>query len=201
MGITVVTPPAVEPITLDEALSQAKITADTEDGLIAGFMIAARTFAENVLGRPLIKRTYDFTLDYCWPLIRTPATYGGWYYRTRIELPRTPVLGVSFVQYVDGDGNTQTLDASQYAVSMNQVVPFIEPAYNVDWPTPRFQPEAITVRFDAGYGSGPGDIPENIRQAMLMMVAFLYDNRGNAEVQIPSVVTTLLSCDQAARIL
>jgi uncharacterized phiE125 gp8 family phage protein len=225
MGITALTQPACEPITTDEALAHCRIDADTEDGLVAGYMMAARTFVENLIGRPLIRRSYLYTLDYGWPLLRYSTSMPYWtsnfdYYRTRIELPKSPIGDPSWIEvvtYIDVDGNGQTLDPTQYVIIVDGVVPYIEPAYNVYWPPTRDQPQAISVQFDAGYGAEPGDIPDNIRHALLMLVAYWYDNRGSAQfgaraktsdvtsmimpAEVPPGVMALLTQDQMARIL
>jgi uncharacterized phiE125 gp8 family phage protein len=220
MGVALVTPPDVEPITLDEALAHCRITADTEDGLVAGYIMAARTYAENVTRRALIKRTFDYTVDFQWPYIRQEATtplYPYYYWRQRLELPRTPVISVTSVQYIDSNGSVQTLDPSLYMVLLNEAVPYIEPVFGTNFPTVQYQPAAIMVRFDAGYGESPGDVPNNLRQAMLLLVAYWYDNRGSEQfggrassgdvtstlmpAEIPPGVSALLSQDAIMRIL
>jgi uncharacterized phiE125 gp8 family phage protein len=184
MGISAVTTPQCEPVTLDEALAHCRISADTEDGIVAGYLISARTFAETFTRRPLIQRTYVYNVDFMWP--RIPVQYPSPYlpvlmYRDRVDLPRDPVISIGSVQYIDSTGAVQVLDPSQYVAYLDEPVPYLEPPYGVVWPTPRTQPACITVRFDAGFGPGPSDVPEEIRQAMLLLIAYAYDNRGSAQ--------------------
>jgi uncharacterized phiE125 gp8 family phage protein len=185
VGLTLVTPPTQEPISLDEALAHCRVTDDSETGLIVGYLMAARQFAEDFTRCALLQQSIDYTIDFGWPMIRTESPYYAispyFFYRTRVELPRRPLLNVQWVRYIDVDGVTQTLDPSQYIVVGNEVVPYIEQAFGVTWPITRYQPAAIQVRFDAGFGKAMADIPETIRQAILMLVAFWFDNRGSAQ--------------------
>jgi uncharacterized phiE125 gp8 family phage protein len=224
MGLTTVTGPAFEPLTLDEALAHCRIDQDTEDGLIAGYIMAARQYAERSLRSPIIKATFDFTLDWFWPFVAVewmaiPAGYP----RIRIELPYSSVREVTSVKYVAGDGTTQTLDPILYFTVLDASVPYIDPAYGVSWPTPRYQPNCITVRFDAGLAEDLSELSagyETVRQAMLLLVAYWYDNRGSAQfgargragadtgtvsssvmpAEIPPGVDALLSFDRRVRI-
>src|ERR1051326_815594 len=170
MGLSLVTPPTLEPVTIDEALAQCRISSDTENGLIAGYILAARQYAEKVTRQQLMQQTYDFTVDFHWPFIRqeNPAYFimPFFFFRTRIELPVSPLLQVQWMKYTDETGNVVTLDPSQYIVIANEPTPYIEPAYGVSWPNTRWQPAAVQIRMDAGYGDSPSDIPENFRQAM-----------------------------------
>jgi uncharacterized phiE125 gp8 family phage protein len=186
VGISVVTRPTAEPITLDEALAQCRIDQDIENGLISGYIIAARQFAEKFLRCPILAQTFDYTIDFLWPWVRyqmpelTPIPF----WRTRIELPLSSVTAVQSIQYVDVNGAIQTLDPSQYIKVLDGPIPYIEPAFATVWPIPRYQPACATVRFDAGLGKSISDLSrncENVRMAILLLVSYWYDNRGSAQ--------------------
>lgn len=185
MGLSVITRATSEPITLDEALAHCRISDDIENGLIAGYIIAARQMAERVLRCPIMVQTYDYTIDYLWPWCEYSLdSFMLPLWRTRVELPLSPVLSVGFVKYVDGDGNTQTLDPSQYFVRLDVPIPYVEPAYGVTWPVPRYQPACATIRFDAGLGATITAVDRdyaNVRQALLLLISYWFDNRGSAQ--------------------
>lgn len=170
MGLVTVTPPAADPLSLAEAKAHLRIDTADEDGLIAGYILAARQFVENETHLRLITQTLDYTIDDGWPSLIARG-----YYRTRIELPVKPVASVSSISYVDTSGNSQTLAADQYIVRTDGPVPYIEPAYGVTWPGVRCQPAAITVRFVAG--TALSDVPNPLLQAMRLLVAHADANR------------------------
>lgn len=175
MGTILYAGPTLEPVLLDEAKAHCRIEADDSesDGLLAGYIFSARRYVEEVTGRALMSQTWDYKIDYCWPKVRV----SNWGYVTGIDVPKPPLVSVSSITYVDTAGATQTLASSQYQVVTSQYVGSILPAYNVTWPQVRWQPEAITVRFVAGYGSNPGDVPEPIRQAIRFLVGHYFEHR------------------------
>lgn len=208
MGLSVVVDPGFEPVSLDEAKSHCRITNTVEDGLIAGYILAARQMIEASTRRVLVQQTFDFTIDWRWPF-RSRTVDGYCFANQRIELPVSPVLSSSdvvSVTYVDWNGAVQTLDPAQYQIALSGPVPVIDPVYGIYWPTTRWQAEAITVRFKAGYGTSPGDTPEPLRQAMLLLIGHWYAvretvNVGNITSELPWTTEALLSPFRQSRIL
>lgn len=58
-----VTGPTLEPITLPEAKLQARITGDDSNGVLLGYIKAARNAAEDALGRGLLTQTWRLDLS------------------------------------------------------------------------------------------------------------------------------------------
>lgn len=192
MGLSLVTAPASEPVLLAEAKAHCKIDSIDEDGLVAGYIIAARHHCETYLRRALITQTWDLLIDGDWP---TECVNGS--EQHRVVIPKPPLVSITSVSYVDSAGAAQTLATDQYQVSTKRHEGLIDPAYSVTWPVVRDQADAITVRFVAGYGSNPGDIPEPIRQAMLLLIGHWHANReaviiGVTPVELPLAVDALL---------
>jgi uncharacterized phiE125 gp8 family phage protein len=183
MSLTLITPPTSEPVSLAEARAHLRETGTEEDGLIAGYLLAAREFAETHTGRALMAQTWDQTED---------ALGDG------IRLRKTPVALVTSVQYLDADGVEQMLASDQYRVvrrAAGETV--IVPAFGVVWPATQAVEGAVTVRYVAGYGTGPGVLPEAIRQAILLLVGHWFANReavnaGAAPSELPMGVEALL---------
>jgi uncharacterized phiE125 gp8 family phage protein len=193
MATTLVTPPTADPITLVEAKAHARVEVDDDDGLLAGYIIAARQHLETETRRAFMTQTWDLTLDDRWPTERINGVY-----RHRIVLPRPPFISVTSITYVDQLGATQTLAADQYRVAKADTGEWvIAPAYGANWPGVREQMAAATVRFAAGYGANPGDVPEPLRLAMLLLIGHWYENReainvGNIVSELPLAVASLV---------
>jgi hypothetical protein len=71
--------------------------------------------------------------------------------RWSLELPKSPLLSVTSVQYVDGSGALQTLDPSQYLVDTATKPGRVTPAFGLAWPVARRQMDAVRVTFVAGH--------------------------------------------------
>lgn len=158
-GLSVVTAPAEEPVSLAEAKTHLRVEHDDDDAYISALISAARESAEQYLHRALITQTLKMSLD------AFPAV---------IRLPRSPVQSITSIQYVDDAGETQTLDASDYRLDKESIVARIEPAYGETWPTTRPVSNAVTVTFVAGYGAASA-VPAPVKQAMKLHIGTYYD--------------------------
>lgn len=175
MSLSLVTAPAEEPLSIDEAKAQCRVTTDDEWSLLEGLIVAAREYAEAFTHRALISQVWDLQLD------AFPET---------IWVPRPPlqvitavpplVAGSPVISYLDTAGVTQTLATNLYVVDApagpHARPGRIVPAYQQSWPTTRDQVNAVTVRFTAGYGAAE-DVPYGIKAAMKLLIAHWWINR------------------------
>lgn len=162
MGMAVVTAATHFPVTLGEAKAHLRVEegdAD-EDRLILGLIKAATRQAEIETGdRQIVTATWDWTLD------RFPA---GRVFR----VPKPPLQSVTSITYLDTNGDSQTLAASDYDVDTASLVGRIVEDPDATWPaTGTGQIDAVTVRFVAGYGDANTDVPELIRLGVMNLVA------------------------------
>lgn len=183
MALTLVTGPALDPVSLAEAKAQCKVDVADEDALIVGYVLAARQYVETYTRRALVTQTWDQTVD----------ALGA-----EIVLKKPPIQSITSVKYLDSAGVEQTLATDQYRLVRRDTGEFaVIPAYGVTWPATQEVEGAVTVRFVAGYGALPGAIPEEIRQAIQLMVGHWHANRAavsekGAAKEIPLGVDSLL---------
>ncbi len=168
MGLSLVTGPAVEPVSLAEAKARLRVSTSDDDADLTALLIGARQYAENYIRGALVTQTWDYKLDRGWPMVCVDG-----YVRQRIELPLHPVQSVTSVSYVDEAGATQTLNSALYTVHIDRPFAYIEKAYDATWPSVRDVSAAVTVRFVAGYL--PAVVPDDIKTAILMHVRSIYD--------------------------
>jgi len=165
-SFAVTTAPASEPITTAEAKSQLRIDSSDEDTLVDNYITVARQTLETLMRRAFVTQTITLKYDS---------------FPSRIRLPRPPSTSVTSITYVDTDGATQTWDSANYVLDSQVEPASIQPAYDVDYPNTRTQPNAVTVTYVAGYGSA-SDVPESIRLAIRLLVGSYYENREATSV-------------------
>lgn len=151
---------------------QAPGVNTTSDPILNILIAAARQYAELVLKRYLITQTIDYYLD----------CFDDW----EIKLP--PLQSVTEITYVDSAGSTQTLSSDLYLVDAVSTPARITPAYLQVWPVTRDQPNAIKIRFIAGYGTASA-VPQCIKNWMLLRIKQMYDQQGF--VNVGNIVTEL----------
>lgn len=190
--LTLITAPPVEPITLADAKAHLRRDDSDEDDLISALIEAARQHIDGkdgILGRALVEQS--------WQLALTVFPAGG------IRVPLPPLIEVESITYLDTAGAEQTLAESEYQILESEPA-MILPAYGKSWPATRCQAEAIKVRFTAGYAPAAGsptdyreNVPQAIRQAMLLLIAHWYENRGatteRSAMPLPFAVQALLT--------
>lgn len=203
MGLTLVTAPTAEPLSLSEAKAHLRVDTNDDDALIAGHILAARKWAEGYIRGGIVTQTWDYTLDGQWPLV-----YADGRDRWRIYLPLHPVqkltsdspqVSAVSVTYVDTNGATQTLTASLYTVHVDGPVAYIEKAYGASWPSVRDQPSGITVRFTVGYAVE--SVPDDMRSALMMHVELLYDRDNLGRETLEAARNALLDPHRMLRVL
>jgi uncharacterized phiE125 gp8 family phage protein len=192
MGLSLVSGPTTEPVTLGELKDHLRVTEPDDDGLLAGYMLVARRYAEGYTRRSFCTQTWDYTVDHGWPWSCVDG-----YYRRSITLPIPPLQSVTSITYVDTDGANQTLATSQYVVRTDETSGIIHEAYNVTWPDVRCIPSAISVRFVSGWTQ----VPDEIRTAIMLHVEMLYDRSPDSRETLEMARDALLDPYRVLRIL
>lgn len=172
-NVTRTTEPTAEPKTVDEAKAHLRLIDFTEDdAYIATLIKVARRTVEDMIGRTLIDTTFT-------------QTAAAW--QTCTELLRGNGRTIVSVKYDDAENVERTVDAVDY-----ELAPFADGCsalYMRDTftdPELYDQPGAgrIRIEFTAGYGAAATDVPEPLRQAVLYLVAHLYDNRAPVGINV-----------------
>ena len=166
MPVVRVTAPSVEPLDLAEVKLQRRVSGTDDDVELSRLISGARQYAENYTGRSFITQTWDLFLDK---------------FESKIEIPMPRLQSVTTVKYTDTDGNQQTLSSSLYTVNTNAEPGYIIPAYNESWPDIRDVPDAVEIRYIAGYGDASTDVPEDLRHALLLMIGEWNENTEDTQ--------------------
>jgi uncharacterized phiE125 gp8 family phage protein len=185
----VVTEPAEEPVTLAEAKAHCRVLHSAEDDLLTALIVAARQYVEQFTWRALVTQVRELTLD-SWPYAWRDGA-------DTVRLPGGRVAAVGSVTYTASDGSEVVLGSGSYVAALTREPALVYPAWGVTWPTLRDSRGAVRVRYTAGYGAAE-DVPQAIKQAMLLLVGHWYANResvavGTIATELPQAVSALLS--------
>ena len=178
MPIQLVTPPTEEPVSLLEAKLHLRVDFDEDDMLIASLITAARQAAETLTGRQLTTARWKQVLD-CFPgpsLMGVPAGQTFTLPGHAILLAKAPVQSVVSINYLDMASVNQTMPALTYTVDTACEPARITPVFGQIWPICLPQIGAVSVTFDAGYGTA-SQVPEGIKSWIKLRVGSLYAHR------------------------
>lgn len=163
-----------EPI--DMATARLHLRLDTsgsppshpDDSLVEALIAVARESVENFTELTAAVNDFQLKLD------EFPVD--------SINLGTWPVNSIASITYVDGNGATQTLSSGDYALDNFSKPAHIRLTYGKTWPQVRNQSNAVTVTFEAGFTGDTSPVqnqmPKALKQAMLLTITDLYENRG-----------------------
>jgi uncharacterized phiE125 gp8 family phage protein len=178
MPLELVTPPALEPVSLDEAKAHLKVDTSDDDALITRLIAASRARAEWHTGRAFVTQSWILWLD-CWPGCEP------------VGLPLPPLQSVTSVTSYAVDDSATVLDASRYQADIAGGRVALKPGAAL--PANLRRLNAAAIGFTAGYGDAADDVPALLRQAVLDIVADLYTNRGDGDGELPLAALALLA--------
>ena len=182
MSIKIITPATAEPITLADAKLFLRVDSNAEDALITALITAARQLCEQYTRRILMTTTIEEFFDY-FPPYRVGQS-------DIIYLSRGPVQSISSVKYLDGLGVEQTVNSSKYRTDI-----ISEPARIIStdgWADTEDTINAVIIRYVVGYSSAT-DVPGPIKQAMLLIIADMYEKRQDTIKQLPTASEYLMT--------
>lgn len=176
MGLSIVTHPALEPVTLSELKKQLEIAAtDTaHDTHLTRLITRARRMVERETRRALITQTW---------LMTGPGFPVG---KRNVWLPRPPLQTVSWVKYYDTAGIQQTWTSAEYLVITTSTPGRVDLHPDYSWPTVQASRDnAVQIQYVAGYGDAAAAVPGELCQAIEALAAFWFEVRTTAEVPDP----------------
>jgi uncharacterized phiE125 gp8 family phage protein len=173
--------PATQPITVDEAKTNLKLTHTAEDALIQNFIEAATTALELRL-----------RLRFCRTAMA--AYFNGWGGGTLQINSYTPITSITSIQYIDDQGNTQTLNPDNYTTSLKNHRPLIRIHHQ---PNLINHDSSVIINYMAGYSASVNTttqrnaVPANVKAAIQLMTAALYENREDKQLDPHKILASI----------
>lgn len=188
MPSLLVTPPAIEPVTLAEAKAHLRITHSEEDALITALIGSGRRVVEARAGLMLIEQVWTIFAD-DWPADGV------------MELAVAPLSSIDELAVYGEDGTKAGIDPAHFYADLVSRPPRLMLRGSRVWAAPGRGLNGIAVTVKAGFGPLATDVPEPLRQAILLLVAHWYEHRGNGNPPpLPLTLDALLKPFRAVRL-
>lgn len=159
MTITVVKPPAVEPVALADLRQFLRLNGTGEDALLSGLLRAARETLEAQTGLVLIKQSLRLYVD------RWPGD-------GLVRIDHYPVQSVVSVTAYEPDGVPVILSSAEMHLEASS-----RPA-RLHLNHQDVGLAGLEVDFIAGFGETGMDVPDALKHALMTLVAHWYEFRG-----------------------
>lgn len=169
-GLTLVTGPALEPVSVATLKMHSRVSVTVDDGMLAGYIAAARAYCESYTNRAFLLQTWRLALK-SWPgrdygSASAMSSIEQLYRGNFIAIPRPPLIAISAFTYTDTSGNIFSMTQGYGNTVGNYLPPDLnfEPArlylpYSGVWPVTILLPgSAIQITYTAGYPSFSGTV-------------------------------------------
>ena len=193
-----------------------RVEIPDDDTLISSLITAARIECEQRVNRSFVYTDWLLTLDYFPPYsqifspvyaaLGAASGYEGSIFRGSffsamdrgaIRLPYPPLYQVNSISYLAMNNQITTLDLGNVAGVPPQVVVSlgtpgrITPVFGRLFPPTLPVLGSVAIRYTAGYGPGPDNVPAPIVQAITMLATHYYEHRLE-DAREPSAINSLL---------
>jgi len=197
-ALRVLTPPSTEPVEVALARQHCRIDQDYDDNLLEMYITVARLAVEQWLNRALFTQKLQLNVTWAPPPTATPLVPQSlivfplnWppLVKKPIELPLAPTQSVDQIMWGSVDDMTLA-DPDDSTPNL-----LVEPAYVAVKPQllPRIPQQSMSINYTSGYDdSDASKIPMPILLAILQLVAFYYEQRGDVSADMPDSVKRLL---------
>jgi uncharacterized phiE125 gp8 family phage protein len=185
MSLSLVSPPAVEPITLARAKARLRISDDSQDDRITHLIRVARCRVERETEHALLSQTW---------MERRDAWDGGGRllaFATQFRILKPPLIGIEAITTYDADDAPSVWDPAAFFVDSMAEPGRIALKPDSLFPVPGRKIAGIEIRFVCGYGDSAEDVPAPLIEAVAQLVEAMAE--GGPDVGLPLSVQSLIA--------
>ena len=178
MPLSLLVPPASEPVSLAELKSYLRVEHADEDALIERLIVAARAACEARTRRAFLAQTWRLTRPH-WPR------------DGQIDVPLAPLATVAAARSVAADGSATALDVARFTLLAGAAPGLV--LVRPPLPAPEVGGH-VELDLVAGYGTEAADVPADLAEAVRRLAALYYEHRGaSGAADMPADIAGLLA--------
>ena len=149
----------------------------TSDALLVQYLRAAMAMIEARTGKALMTRDFKMTLQ-------------RWRWADAQALPVAPVSVVSAMTLIDVSGTPEVVDIERFRLVSDRHRPQVAATGAVLPMVP--SKGSVEVEFTAGFGVVWDAVPDDLRQAVMLLAAQFYEARTEGDAAVPGAVEALM---------
>ena len=159
-----------------------------QERVLEHYLRAATAAIEARTGKVILSKQYTWTLT-------------SWRDARRQPLPLAPVISIDAVRLIDVTGSSTVWPPSSYRLEPDHHRPAIYPIAGC-LPSVAIG-GSVEIDFAAGFGPSWSDVPPSLQQAVILLAAHFYENRGatGSAGELPFGVSGLIERFRNIRIL
>jgi uncharacterized phiE125 gp8 family phage protein len=164
MSFSLVTPPVIEPIALDQAKARLRISDASQDTHIIHLIRVARERIEALTGRVLLAQTWLERRD-AFDADGRLLAFG-----TQFKILKPPLISIDTITIFDADDASKVWPSTAYFVDSLAEPGRIALRRNEAFPKPGRDVGGIEIQFVCGYGASADDVPPPLIEAVGQLV-------------------------------
>ncbi|HBM91310.1 MAG TPA: hypothetical protein DD400_05500 [Rhodospirillaceae bacterium] len=178
------TAPAVEPVSLAEMKSFARVGTTADDDLMTSLIKASRQWCEKFTGRAFISQTWRLWVSF-------PPK------KREIILPRAPLVSLTQILFYNAQDQSSEWDEDNIFVDAASILGRIVLKDSAVWPQFQRSANSMMIDYVAGYGDLESDVPQALKIAIMQLALHWYENReavlsNESAYRVPLTVEALL---------
>ncbi len=189
------------PVSLPEIKARLDVTSEADDPELMAQIRAVTTHLENYCRRTFVDTTFTMFLDRFpgkalpwWDGIRQIADTELTDLTEAILIPLAPLDSITHVKAHKQDGTETTVTSSNYIVDTASEPGRVALKMTQSWPTDSLRSiNGVEVEFIAGYGPVGSDVPEPIREAVMVCVTDMSSNKSGDVLKFEKVGDSSIS--------
>ena len=168
MSLTLLEPPALEPVSVEELASRLRLAPDDTPDHLAQLIRSARERVERETGRALLSQTWLERRD-SWDGDGRLLAFG-----TQFRLLRPPLIAIEAITIYAQDGTPSDQDPAAFFVDTQADPGRIALKPDTIFPVPGRSVGGIEIRFRCGYGDQVEDVPAPLVEAVAQLAMHLH---------------------------